>query len=208
MKRNKIIKKMTPVLLLAILLIPFQAMAKKKPGNVTYFSPGSFYIYTMASWIVAIPSLDIYGHEGDTAAPMVGLGYTVVNFGNKILINMELDAAPGKFDTFLAGNEKIWFYNLGLNMEYNSFCRLPMSAYVGLGGSLLHYSSAHDEYVFAANAGVKFVLSKNIRLRAEIRHYWQGWGDIYYWDDNWYIDYEGDAQDFGTAIAMGLEFHF
>ncbi|MDQ1350877.1 MAG: hypothetical protein QG657_1179 [Acidobacteriota bacterium] len=207
MKHNKLIRNLMPVLLLATLLLPFQGMAKSRPGNVTYFSPGSFYIYTMASWMVDIPSLDINGHEGDAAAPMVGLGYTLVNFGNRTLINMEFDVAQTKFDSFLTGSKRNWFYTLALNCEYRFF-RMPMSAYAGLGGAMIHYAPTHDELVFAANAGLKFNLGKKVKLRAEIRHFWQGWGDTYYWDDDWFIDFEGDAQDFGSAIAMGLEFHF
>ncbi|MDQ1354456.1 MAG: hypothetical protein QG657_4765, partial [Acidobacteriota bacterium] len=135
MKHNKLIRNLTPVLLLAALLIPFQASAKNRPGNVSYFSPGSFYIYTMASWMFEVPSLDTYGNKGDSAAPMVGLGYTLVNFGNRTLINMEFDVAQAKFDSYLAGNKKTWFYTLALNCEYRFF-RLPMSVYAGFGGAM------------------------------------------------------------------------
>lgn len=217
MRCSRNIKKLAAILLL---LVPFLGMAKKH--KVTYFSPRSFYIYSMASWITDVPS-NYYGFEDDAAAPVLGMGYTIVNFGNRTLFNLEFDAATAEFDFDLFRPTRIWFYTLTFNVEYRSFLQLPLSVYAGFGGAMFHYSykiaeqnsfiedwSAFEknEYVFAANAGVKVRLLKNVMLRAELRHYWKGFGESFYWDDEWEYYYDDDVCPFGTAIAIGVEFHF
>jgi opacity protein-like surface antigen len=211
------IKKLAAILLL---LVPFLGMAKKH--KVTYFSPRSFYIYSMASWITEVPS-DYYGFEDDAASPVLGMGYTIVNFGNRTLLNLEFDAATSEFDFDLFSPTRIWFYTLTFTVEYRSFLQLPLNVYVGFGGAMLHYSykkaeqngftadwSVFDEneYVFAANAGIKVRLVKNLMLRAELRHYWKSFGESFFWDDEWEYYYDDDTYPFGTAISIGLELHF
>jgi opacity protein-like surface antigen len=178
----------------------------------------------MASWMTDVTS-DYYGFEDDAAAPLLGMGYTIVNFGNRTLFNLEVDAATAEFDFDLFRQTRIWFYTLTFNVEYRFFLELPVTVYVGFGGAMLHYTyknaeqndftgdwSAFDEneYVFAANAGIKGRLVKNLMLRAELRHYWKGFGDGFYWDDDWEWEYyyDDDIWPFGTTISIGLEFHF
>lgn len=201
MKKN--IKRVVMILMVLVVLVPFQGMAERHKSRVTYFSSKSFYVYAMASWVFDAPSEQAYWFEDDAAAPLLGLGYTLVNFGNRTLINLEFDAATAEFNFDLLDRTRVWFYTLALSMEYRFFLRLPLSAYAGFGGALLHYSYGEDEAVFAANAGLKIGLSKNLMLRAELRHYWKGWGY-----DEWDVYYEDDVVHFGTALSIGLELHF
>ena len=215
-------EKIRKLVIILLLLVPFLGMAKKP--KVTYLSPRSFYIYSMASWIFEVPS-DYYGFEDDAAAPVLGMGFTIINFGNRMLFNMEFDAATAEFNFDLFRGTRIWFYSLIFNTEYRFFLRTPLSVYAGFGGAMFHYSykeveqnnvtggwSAFDEneFVFAANAGIKVRLVKNLMLRAELRHYWKGFGEGFYWDDDWEWEYyyDDDTCPFGTTIAIGLEFHF
>jgi hypothetical protein len=182
-------------------------MAEKR--KVTYFSPSSFYVYSMASWINNVPSY-YYGYKDSAAAPLLGLGYTVVNFGDRMLLNLELDASTAEFDFAQIEPTRIWFYTFLFNGEYRLFPVTPLSFYLGFGGTVFDYDSAEgSEFVLTFNVGAKVRLAKHLMLRVELRHHWQGTGDYYYWDDEWgYYGDEVSGDPFGTAIAAGVEFHF
>ena len=205
MQCNRNVKKLVVCLLL---FLPLLGMAEKR--KVTYFSPHSFYVYGMASWINNVPSY-YYGYRDDAMAPIVGFGYTLVNFADKMLFNMEFDTSTAEFDFDMMQSTRIWFHSLMFNVEYRFSPRAQLSVYAGIGGTLFNYDSYDgNEVTVTVNIGTKVRLAKSLMLRLELRHHWQGSGDGYYWEDEWgyWYDDEGSGDPFGTAIAAGLEFHF
>ncbi len=200
------------------LLIAFPVMASQS-SNVTYFSPHSLYVYTMGSWFFDLPYVDYCGNGNiDDFNPLVGVGYTIVNFNRAFLMNLEFDYVRNQTPSCdYAGMNRLEYYSFMLNLEYLFGRRLPLSLYVGTGGALLYdrapYAYSDDTFCFVSSLGLKVSLSRKLKFRFDIRHYFDSdngldylyldeWGDIIIGIDS---DYN---YSYGSALSAGLEFHF
>lgn len=213
---NKRIK----VFILCVILLGFVGFSeaakckRDEEPSVRFLPSGSFYIYGMGSANYYDPSWN-YSHELDSdtdvdIAPLVGVGYRMLNVQNHFYLNLEFDYIPAEYK-FDFGKESIQYYTLMLSSEIKPFSRNGFSCFLGIGGGVL---SNDDENVnLAVSLGIKCPLSKNILLRAEARAY----GDLSDDDDDRYYlhredwHYDDEEDDFActsTAVAVGLEIHF
>lgn len=74
----------------------------KPKSKVRFFSPGSFYIYVMGSFNHFSPLGDHYLELGpdssDAFAPLLGVGYRVVNIKDRFFVSLEGDYSPAKYN--------------------------------------------------------------------------------------------------------------
>ncbi len=219
-------KKLT--IALTLLLIPF--LESGEDIKFSYFSHHSLYVYAMGSWIMDVPSdyytiWEYYPERAASFASLVGIGYTIVNVKDKFLVNLEFDYTSAEFDFISLQNMRIDFYTLMVNLEYRFSATKPLAAYVGIGVGGIDYSQTphildpdifiypYDEveYTTAFNLGLKVSLARHLLLRTEVRLYREDYGaDEYYYfiDDYGFADYWDDGKRFGTALSLGLEYHF
>ncbi|MCP4147432.1 MAG: hypothetical protein GY757_06750 [bacterium] len=216
------------IVLLLFVSVSFLS-ADYKSKKVSYFSQGSFYFYGMGSFNHYMPSDGHYAELGidsvNAFAPVLGLGYRVINSGNRFFLNIEGDYTPGVYDFRNVENQKISFMTLLVNGEFRLSGRKPISLFFGLGISLLtlrdmgywNYRGSfistgdYTMYPVAVQFGLKFPVSRNIMVRSEVRlyskinatydHYDDYYYDYEYWDD------DTDAEPVATSVMLGLEIH-
>jgi len=196
-------------------------------SRIRFFSPGSFYIYAMGSYNYFSPLeehfLELGPDSADTFAPVLGIGYRVVNINNRLFVSLEGDYSPAvyNFEDF-ARNQKINTFTFMLNIEGSTaskkfpviiFCgmgvgihQLPDLGYVDLLGD---YITTGDDTitVMALDIGFKIPISRRFFIRTEFQWNGEVYGDYYYYDE---YDEWGDTQwDFlSSSLSVGLEFHF
>ncbi len=199
----------------------------KRNSNVRYFSKDSVYVYAMGSTNRLNPDFGNYALGMDSAstlAPVVGLGWRMINFSNRFFFNLEFDYTPAKFDFFSRSNQHIDFYTLMLDAELKIFRRNPASIFFGMGASLVslhepyrgndgygyYYYGTDSTVAMALELGAKFPLTRKLFFRSGIRVYGKvtpSYDYEYdYWDDEYDDDSDFDA--FSTSFSLGLEYHF
>lgn len=221
-------KKQVTITLIAVLVIPILSLAQGV--RVSYFSPRSLYVYAMGSCMLDFPSNCWSISQGieersSAFAPMVGIGYTVINVKDRSLVNLEFDYSSADFE-FSSHRRRIEYYTFMTNFEYRLFPENFMSLYVGVGVAAIDYTDnpeilAPDDYVYpyddveftmALNLGFKMALSNRIQLRAEFRYYWDNYSDedFYYILDGYFTEYfyYEYGQRFGIALSFGAEYRF
>jgi hypothetical protein len=199
----------------------------KPKSKIRFFSSGSFYIYVMGSYNHFSPLeehfLELGPDSSDAFAPVLGIGYRVVNIKDRLFVSLEGDYSPAtyNFEDF-SREQKINTLTFMLNVERRGASKkfpvvifagvgvvihqLPDLGYVDLVGDFI---PADDDTViaFACDIGIKIPISRSFFIRTEFQ--WNGdvSGDYEYYDE---YDEWGDTQwDFlSSSFSVGLEFHF
>lgn len=230
-KMNKGIKRLVLIMFMVCLVMQgfSEAAEKKHESKVKFFSKNSVYVYGMGSSISFDPDFGNYSYlQGDSSssfAPVVGLGFRVLNFANRSFINVEFDYTPGKFDYFNRDDLKVEYFSLMANAEMRVFRRNPVSFFLGIGASVVSvekpymnimannlsvYYGDDSRVAMAVEIGTKYPISKKLFFRSAVRFY----GDLEE-DEEYEYDFWGDGNEsnskldaFSTSITVGFEFHF
>jgi len=226
-------KKMLQVVLILIFTLTsmigsndFLFSGPKPRSKIKFFSPGSFYIYVMGSYNHFSPLgehyLELGPDSSDAFAPVLGIGYRIVNIRDRLFVSLEGDYSPATYNFGdFARDQKINTFTFMLNVEKRGvskkfpvviFCgigvgihQLPDLGYVDLLGD---YIPADDDTitVMALDIGFKIPVSRKFFIRTEFQ--WNGeiYGDYAYYDqyDEW-----GDTQwnFLSSSLSVGLEIH-
>jgi hypothetical protein len=202
---------------------------KRKSSGLSFFSPGSFFVYVLGTHCNFDPPakyyLDLGGRSVNSFVPMIGLGYRILNSRDNFYLNLSFDYMPAKFDFPHSFNQKANIYTLLLDAEGVFFRDFPISIYFGLGVSIINlddlgYFDAWDKWVLvgddsvtamAIELGMKYTISKNFLIRASLRfigeiditnhEYWDEYWDDYFYDNN------GILNRLNTSLGVGIEFH-
>lgn len=215
------------VLILVMAAGPFLA-AKSESKKMTYFSSKSLYVYGMGSLYRFKPPEENYlelGYSGaNTFAPTVGVGFRLLNAGNRFFLNIEGDFTPGKFDFDYLLEQEVNTMAIMLNAELRLNRKAPVSVFAGIGVGFHHVSELGYEdwwgdwidtgdnnvVTMAMSLGVKVAISRNFTFRSEFRWYGEVYGNDEYtydwWNDEWD---EGSEFDYvASTFSVGFEFHF
>jgi len=211
-------KKLWIVFICMLIAAPLAA-SQRQDSRITYFSPHSLYVYAMGSWYFNLPNDSYCGYDsGDDFNPTVGVGYTFVDFQRVFRINLEFDytrnQAPVCGDIL---ENQLDYWTFMFNLEYLFGRERAISLYAGTGVAWIYNRIPHyyseDTSCFVISMGFKVPLVKKLNFRFDLRHYYDSdnsfdfvylddWGDII-------IGLDGDyAYSYGSALSMGLEFHF
>jgi hypothetical protein len=227
-------KKMLQIKLMLIFMLTLMIggddflFSKSKPkSKVRFFSPGSFYIYVMGSYNHFSPLeehfLELGPDSSDAFAPVLGIGYRVVNIKDRLFVSLEGDYSPASynFEDF-AREQKINTFTFMLNVEGRvASKKFPVVIFAGIGVGIhqlpdLGYEDLLGDYIPAADdtitvlaldIGIKIPVSRSFFIRAEFQWNGEVYGDYAYYDE---YDEWGDTQwDFlSSSLSVGLEFHF
>jgi len=206
-------KKQILIIFLITILLGFSFGEKRK--NISFLSPQSFYLYTMASNVDINPynAYEFVGSESKFSM-VYGFGYNIVNFYNHYKINFEFDFINPAYKVFsddIWDTQKINFFNFKLSFQY-VLPRNQVSFFVGLGVGIINflentifYSESVTSTILQLGAKIRF--SKNLSMRAEFNHFLDP-GDSYtdYWGDTYY--YDDDSIPIASIFAIGLELNF
>jgi hypothetical protein len=227
-------KKMLQIKLMLIFMLTlmiggdgFLFPESKKKSKVRFFSPGSFYIYVMGSYNHFSPLDEYYLELGpdssDAFAPILGVGYRVVNIRDRFFFSLEGDYSPATYNFGeFTRDQKINTLTIMINGERRSASKkfptvifagvglvihqLPDLGYVDLLGDFIP-TDDDTIFSFAWDIGIKIPISRSFFIRAEYQ--WNGdvSGDYEYYDE---YDELGDTQwDFvSSSLSVGLEVHF
>ncbi len=217
-----------PALIIILILTGEGWLFSKGKSRVTFFAPGSFYVYVMGSYNHFVPPEDYYYsleyESADAFAPVVGLGYRVLDIRDRFFISLEGDYRTAKYDfgNFARG-QKIDLLTLMANMEASFTSRFPMIVFLGMGVGIhrlpdLRYENSQGELipqddsitVMALDLGVKIPISRSLFIRTEFRWNGEVYGSYdYHYDDEWDSEYDNTEWDFlSSSFSVGLEFHF
>lgn len=205
----------------------FLISASKLKSKIRFFSPGSFYIYIMGSYNHFSPLeehfLELGLDSSDAFAPVLGIGYRVVNIRDRLFVSLEGDYSPAtyNFEDF-ARDQKINTLTFMLNVEGRvASKKFPVVIFGGIGLGIhqlfdLGYEDFQGDYipvgddtitVLALDIGIKIPVSRSFFIRTEFQWNGEVYGDYDYYDE--YGEW-GDTQwDFlSSSLSVGLEFHF
>lgn len=222
-------RKMLPVRLMVIFLLTllignndFLFPGSKPKSKITFFSPGSLYIYVMGSYNHFSPLerhfLELGPNSADAFAPVLGIGYQVVNIRDRLFVSLEGDYSPAtyNFENFVR-DQKINTFTLMLNVEKRvASKKSPVVIFCGIGVGILRlpdlgnvdYIPADDATitVMALDIGFKIPISRRFFIRTEFQ-----WNGEVYEDYAYYYEYdEWDNTQWNflsSSLAVGLEIH-
>jgi hypothetical protein len=200
----------------------------KSKSNIRFFSPRSLYIYVMGSYHYFVPPGDYYlalGSEGsDAFAPVVGIGYQVVNFWDRLFISLEGDFSTVRYNfADVARNQDISLLTFMLNIEGTVSTGFPLVVYGGVGVGIHRLANlGHESYpggytwfaddrltVLALDVGIKIPISRPLLIRTEFQWNGEVYGNFNYYDGYWYDEGNDTRWDFlSSSFSVGLEFHF
>lgn len=205
----------------------FLSPESKPKSKIKFFSPGSFYIYVMGSFNHFSPLeehfLELGPDSSDAFAPVLGIGYRVVNVKNWFFVSLEGDYSPATYNFGdFAREQKINTLTFMLNIEGRlSSKKFPVVIFGGIGVGIhqlpdLGYVDILGDYipadddtitVMALDFGIKIPISRSFFIRTEFQWNGEVYGDYSYYDE---YDEWGDTQwDFlSSSLSVGLEFHF
>lgn len=205
------------------------ARGSKRKSDVRFFQPGSFYIYVMGSYTHLSPPVDLFLPLGDEAAnafgPTIGVGFRIVNFGNKVFINLEGDYTLTSFDFApYAEDQKVHMITLGFNVEGRLSPRFHLFGGMGVtfhrfsdlgyyGPTDIFFDMGGDTITTLELAlGIKIPISRNLSFRTEFRINSEVYGDFDYYDDYYYDEYYDDEfsdwEFVSSSFMIGLELRF
>jgi hypothetical protein len=227
-------KKMLQIKLMLIFMLTLMIEANgflfpesKPKSKVRFFSPGSFYIYVMGSYNHFSP-LDEYFLElgpdsADAFAPVLGVGYRVVNIRDRFFFSLEGDYSPARYNfKEFTRDQKINTLTIMINGERKSASKkFPTVIYAGVGVVIhqlpdLGYVDLLGDFIptddntiiaFAMDFGIKIPISRGFFIRTEYQ--WNGdvYGDYAYYDE--YDEWDDSQWYFvSSSLSVGLEFHF
>lgn len=202
----------------------FSQAPSKSKSNVSFFSTRSLYFYVMGSYNHFLPPGDFYLELGDEAsdafAPIIGIGYRVLNARERFFLNVEVDYSPAEFDfDSFAREKKISVLTFMFAAEGKISSRPHLSVFGGIGVGIYRlsdlgyydyfgdYNSIGDEGIttVALGMGIKVWISRNFTFRCEFR--WNG--EVYVSYDDYYDEWDNTDWDFlSSSFSLGLEFHF
>ncbi|MFC2146371.1 hypothetical protein ACFLRT_03315 [Acidobacteriota bacterium] len=205
----------------------FLSPESKPKSKIRFFSPGSFYVYVMGSYNHFSPLeehfLELGSDSSDAFAPVLGIGYRVVNIRDRLFVSLEGDFSPARynFEDF-AREQKINTLTFMLNIERRvASKKFPVVIFCGIGVGIhqlpdLGYEDLLGDYisfgddtiiVLALDIGIKIPISRSFFIRTEFQWNGEVYGDYNYYDES---DEWGDTQwDFlSSSLSVGLEIHF
>jgi hypothetical protein len=200
----------------------------KSKSTVKFFAPGGFYVYAMGSYNRFAPSQDHYITLGSGSshayAPLLGIGYRVVNINDRLFICLEGEYSPITYDfEDFARHQEISVFSLLLNFEGRIFSKFPLLVFGGIGVGFhglsdLGYENDQGDYILVGNdtvsilvldMGIKVPISRFLFIRSEFQ-----WNTELYTNREYYNDYWVHPWDIkwdflhSSALSMGLEIHF
>ncbi len=223
-------KKLLLYILIFSLTLTFgvSMLFSKSKSTVKFFAPGGFYVYVMGSYNRFAPPDEYYnalGFESSHAyAPLLGIGYRVVNINDRVFISVEGEYSPIKYDfEDFARNQEISVFSLMLNFEGRIFSKFPLVVFGGLGFgshglSDLGYENDQGEYILVGDdsvailvldVGIKVPISRFLLIRTEFQWNSESYGPYEFYTPQ--IDPLGYRQSdllHSSALSMGLEIHF
>ncbi|NIM15579.1 MAG: hypothetical protein GTO45_26680 [Candidatus Aminicenantes bacterium] len=202
----------------------FSQTESKPKSNVSFFSPRSLYFYVMGSYHHFVPPGDFYLELGDESseafAPVIGIGYRVLNARDRFFLNVEVDYSPAEFDfDGFAREQKISVLTVMFSAEGTISSRPHFLVFGGIGVGFyrlsdLGYYNYIGDYIFVGNEGIttlalglgiKVRISRNFTFRSEFR--WNG--EVYVSYDEYYDEWDNTDWFFlSSSFSLGLEFHF
>lgn len=199
-------KKMMGLILLLMLVVP--VLGQKAPKeNVTFFAPGSFYVYLQGSMAWVNPDHAIYSSKEGAFAPVFGVGFRAVDL-NWMYLNLEFDFSQVRYGSGYA-DRRVRFYNfkLGTEFAFPWIRNLGFLAAFGVG-SITYPDQSYDSYdgkseiTFLAELGVKVKLSRHLSIRSDLRFFTEPESI----DDDYY--YEDSSHLIASALSVGLQYNF
>jgi hypothetical protein len=202
----------------------FSQRGSTSKSNVTFFSSRSLYFYVMGSYNHFPPPGDFYlepgGESSDAFAPVIGIGYRLLDVLDRFFLNVEVDYSPVEFDFdgFNRG-QKTGVLIFMLDSEGKILSRPHLSVFVGMGVGFCRlsdpgyynytgdYISGGDEGIttLAIGMGIKVRISRHFTFRSEFR--WNGEVSVSY--DDYYDEWDNTDWTFlYSSFSLGLEFHF
>lgn len=186
-----------------------------------YVMGGNFHLTPAGSGL-----WDNLAYTEDTAAPTVGIGFSLINIHDRFFLNLEADATWGTLATGGFYNVEVTGISLMFQGEYRLSRSSPVSLYCGLGVGIIHnnggdfpagldwlYVPEFTDTTLATELGVKVSITRHLMFRAAFRAYAlvaDYYGEYgHYWDDYldiWMDDYASEL--YATQFMAGLEFHF
>ena len=196
-------------------------------SKVRFFAPGSFYVYVMGSYNHFSPLdeyyLELGSNSSDAFAPVLGIGYRILNFGGRMFFCLEGDYSPGTYNFGeFAREQKINTLTIMLNVERRfASKKFPVVIFAGVGLVIhqlpdLGYVDLLGDFIptddntifsFTMDIGIKIPISRSFFIRAEYQ--WNGdvSGDYEYYDE--YDEFGDTRWDFvSSSLSVCLEFHF
>lgn len=197
-------KRIMVLILLLMLVVPVLGQRAPKK-SVTFFAPGSFYIYLQGSMAWVNPDHFIYDSKEGTFAPVFGVGFRAVDF-NWMYLNLEFDFSQARYGSGY-DEARVRFYNFKLGTEFwLSGNRNPgFLMAVGVGSITypdLSYNSynGNNEITFLLEVGMKVKLSRHLSIRSDFRFFTEPDSvSDYYYEDNSHL--------IATALSVGLQFN-
>ena len=204
-------KKIIVLILLIMLVMP--VWAKKARGKgVTFFAPGSVYVYLQGSWVYINPDYFIYDSKENAFAPVFGVGCRVIDFGNSMFMNLEFDFSQVTFDSEPGYTDKrVRFYNFKLGGEFLFFHnKLGLLTNIGIGNITYpdRYDYGYDgnsELTLLLELGIKIAMTKHLNFRTDCRFFTEPDTNLY---DDYYYYGDDDSRLIGFTLAVGLQYNF
>jgi hypothetical protein len=199
----------------------------KSKSTVKFFAPGGLYIYVMGSYNRFAPPDDYYdamGSESSHAyAPLLGIGYRVVNINDRVFISLEGEYSPMTYDFGdFARNQQISVLSLILNFEGRIFSKFPLVLFGGFGVgshglSDLGYENDQGDYIFVGDdtvtilvldVGIKVPITRFLLFRSEFQWNSEAFGPYEYYTIS-QVDPWDKKLDFlhSSAFSVGLDIH-
>lgn len=198
-------KRIMVLILLLMLVLP--VLGQKAPKkSVTFFAPGSFYIYLQGSMAWVNPDHYIYDSKEGAFAPVFGVGFRAVDF-NWMYLNLEFDFSQASYGSGY-DDARVRFYNFKLGSEFWLSGNRNLGILAGIGvGSITYPDQSYNSYdgnseiTLLLELGLKVKLSRHLSIRSDFRFFTEpeSAGDYYYEDDSRLI---------ASALSIGLQFNF
>lgn len=218
---KKLLQYMFIFALTLIIAESFLSSQSKSTSTVKFFAPRGLYIYVMGSYNRFSPSEDHFlalgSKRSHAYAPLLGIGYRVVNIKDRVFISLEgeYSAAAYNFGD-LASNQKISLLSFMLNTEGRISSQFPLVVFGGFGVGFhglsdLGYENVKDSItILALDVGIKIPISRHLVIRTEFQ-----WNSESYEHYDYYDEYWDDPGSYGkldflssSSLSGGLEIHF
>ena len=199
------------LIMILVLAASLQGQTTPKKG-VTFFAPGSVYIYLQGSMAWVNPDHYIYDSKESALAPVFGLGFRAINFYDRIFLTLEFDYSQATFDS---GNydTRVRFYNFKLGSEFRFGIKRDLAFTVALGvGSITYPDQGYlsydgdNEITLLVELGARLRFSKHLSIRTDLRLFAEPESIDDCYDEYYYCD--DDSRLIATSLSIGLQFDF
>lgn len=224
-------KKLLLYILIFSLTLTFgeSMLFSKSKSTVKFFGPGGLYVYVMGSYNRFAPPDDYYmalGVESShTYAPLLGIGYRVVNINDRIFFSLEGEYSWAAYNfAGLTREQRISAVSFMFNVEGRILSKFPLVVFGGFGFGVhelldLGYENDQGDFIpikddamtiLVLDVGIKIPIFQHLVIRTEFQ-----WNSESYGQDDYYLDYWSNRWDkkevdvlHSSALSMGLEIHF